>query len=83
MLHFFAECDRYKRDFEVTEEHLKNVEFSFNDVHSKYERTKSIIEELRINENNLRKCTQAHEKTIALLIHQLVLNLINYDCVEK
>lgn len=46
------------------------MEFSFNDVHSKYERAKNLIEDLRINENNLQRCIQLHEDTIEKLIEQ-------------
>lgn len=46
------------------------MEFSFSDVHSKYERAKLQIEELKVNENNLQKCIRLHEDTIEMLIEQ-------------
>lgn len=57
---------------------MKNVEFSFSDVHSKYERAKAVIEELKVNETNLQKCIRLHEETIEILIEQYS-SLKNYS----
>ncbi len=70
-----AEKEREKVDFEeermklTTErdqavEDLRNVEAAFADVHRKYERTKSVVEDFKTNEDQLKKYIEDYQAKI-------------------
>ncbi|KAL1122648.1 hypothetical protein AAG570_002975 [Ranatra chinensis] len=67
-----------KKDFEKVKEqiaaerdaalkHLSNMEVAFNDVHQKYERCKTVIENMKVNEASYKESLDANQKAIAKL----------------
>ncbi|XP_075222568.1 transforming acidic coiled-coil protein isoform X2 [Lycorma delicatula] len=51
-----------ERDTAMT--HLNNLEIAFNDVHQKYERSKTVIEGMKNNEDLLKNSLQTYEGTL-------------------
>ncbi|KAL3289464.1 hypothetical protein HHI36_022887 [Cryptolaemus montrouzieri] len=59
-----ADSQKLKEENETVTRHLANLELSFSDLHQKYERTKTIIDGFKTNEEKLRKKFVVFEETI-------------------
>lgn len=64
------ERDIFKSEKDLIEKHLANLEFSFSDVHTKFERAKSVVDGFKKNEEVLVEAICENETSITELQHK-------------
>lgn len=64
---FTQERDRMKAELDISQQHLANSEAAFTDVHSKYERLKSVVTAYKSNEEVLKESIAENQDTIKTL----------------